>query len=89
MEVRPDLSLCRISEITVVQEGPVKIDLIQSFQDAGLHPAMYRNTQLAGFEAPTPIQKCTLPSIQLGYDTIGIAQTGLALTFSVLPLSPF
>lgn len=76
----------------MVQEGPVKIDLIQSFQDAGLHPAMYRNVQLAGYEAPTPIQKCTLPSIHLGYDTIGIAQTGLAphiflgLLASFLPL---
>ena len=62
----------------MVQEGPVKIDLIQSFQDAGLHPAMLRNVKLAGYGAPTPIQKCTLPSILLGYDTIGIAQTGSA-----------
>lgn len=57
----------------------MKIELIQSFKDAGLHPAMLRNVELAGYEAPTPIQKCTLPSIHLGYDTIGIAQTGLCL----------
>lgn len=56
----------------------MKIDLIGSFDEAGLHPAMYRNVKLAGYEAPTPIQKCTLPSIHLGYDTIGIAQTGLS-----------
>lgn len=71
-----NLGLHRISKIDVVQEGPVKIDLIQSFQDAGLHPAMLENVKLAGYEVPTPIQKCTLPSIQLGHDTIGIAQTG-------------
>lgn len=68
----------------MVQEGPVKIDLIQGFQDTGLHPVMHQNVKLAGYDAPTPIQKCTLPSIQLGYDTIGIAQTGwppIASTF--------
>lgn len=86
-EVSFDLGLYRISEISVIQEGPVKIDLVQSFRDAGLHPAMHRNIQLAGYEAPTPIQKCTLPSIHMGYDTIGIAQTGLSLIFSDLVVS--
>jgi hypothetical protein len=32
--------------------------------------------ELCGFEAPTPIQKFTLPAILQGYDVIGIAQTG-------------
>ncbi|SPO00026.1 related to ATP-dependent RNA helicase [Cephalotrichum gorgonifer] len=73
-----------IAEIEVVQEGPVKIDRIDSFRDAGLHPVMLRNVELAGFEAPTPIQKYTLPSIHLGYDTIGIAQTGSGKTAAYL-----
>lgn len=67
----------------MVQEGPVKIDLISSFDEAALHPAMYRNVKLAGYEAPTPIQKCNLPSIHLGYDTIGIAQTGVSTPVAI------
>jgi len=54
----------------------VKINPIASFDTAGLHPAMLRNVQLSGFDAPTPIQKFTLPAILQGYDVIGIAQTG-------------
>lgn len=37
---------------------------------------MLRNIELAGYDAPTPIQKCTIPAIHRGYDTIAIAQTG-------------
>jgi len=66
----------RIEQIEVIQEGPVKIDPIGSFDTAGLHPAMLKNVELSGFDAPTPIQKFTLPAILQGYDVIGIAQTG-------------
>jgi ATP-dependent RNA helicase DDX3X len=62
--------------IEVHQEGPTRIEPIASFKDAGLHPAMLRNIELAGYETPTPIQKYTLPSIHMGYDVVGIAQTG-------------
>lgn len=58
------------------QEGPVKINPISSFKDAGLHPAMLENVLLSGYDHPTPIQRYTLPSILQGYDVIGIAQTG-------------
>lgn len=37
---------------------------------------MLANVNLAGYEVPTPIQKCTLPAILRGHDVIGIAQTG-------------
>lgn len=37
---------------------------------------MLRNVELCGYEVPTPIQKYCLPAISLGYDVIGIAQTG-------------
>ena len=70
------LTITSISEIEIIQEGSVKIDLIDSFKNAGLHPVMEKNIELCGYEAPTPIQKCILPSIFLGHDTIGIAQTG-------------
>lgn len=37
---------------------------------------MLENVQLCGYEVPTPIQKYCLPAISMGYDVIGIAQTG-------------
>lgn len=66
----------RIAEIELFQEGPVRIQPIARFEDAGLHPVMLKNVQLCGYNAPTPIQKYCLPAIGLGYDVIGIAQTG-------------
>lgn len=65
-----------ITEIKVQQEGPVQIQAINTFDDAGLHPVMRENVELAGYEMPTPIQKYTIPSILQGNDVIGIAQTG-------------
>ena len=69
----------RIEQIEVQQEGPVRIQPIRSFKDAGLHPVMMENVQLMGYDSPTPIQKYTIPSMLQGHDVIGIAQTG---TFS-------
>ncbi len=66
----------RITEIEMVQEGPARVDPIIAFEDAGLHPAMLRNVQLAGYQIPTPIQRYCLPAIHEGYDVIAIAQTG-------------
>lgn len=68
--------VCSISDIEVIQEGPERIEHIQGFDDAGLHPAMRENVELAGYVAPTPIQKYTIPAILQGHDVIGIAQTG-------------
>jgi ATP-dependent RNA helicase DDX3X len=63
----------------VTQEGPVKIQPVRSFKEAGLHPVMVENVELCGYEAPTPIQKYTIPSLLQGYDVIGVAQTGTSL----------
>lgn len=60
----------------MVQEGPERIDFVSKFADAGLHPAMLENVQLAGYTYPTPIQQFTVPAILQGKDVIGIAQTG-------------
>jgi ATP-dependent RNA helicase DDX3X len=38
---------------------------------------MLENIELCGYENPTPIQKFTIPSILMGHDVIGIAQTGM------------
>jgi hypothetical protein len=34
-----------------------------------------------GYDAPTPIQKYTIPSMLQGHDVIGIAQTGMIQNF--------
>lgn len=71
------LLICyRIDQIDVQQEGPVKINPIRSFKDAGLHPVLLENIELSGYDNPTPIQKYTIPSMLQGYDVIGVAQTG-------------
>lgn len=62
--------------IHLEQEGPVRIVPIKSFEDAGLHPAMAKNVELAQYKVPTPIQKFCIPAITAGHDVIGIAQTG-------------
>jgi hypothetical protein len=77
----------RITQIELFQEGPVRIQPIAKFKDAGLHPVMLRNVELCGYEVPTPIQKYCLPAIGLGYDVIGIAQTGKNDITRVLVLS--
>lgn len=66
----------RITEIELFQEGPVRIQPVAKFEDAGLHPVMLENVKLCGYAVPTPIQKYCLPAIGQGYDVIGIAQTG-------------
>jgi ATP-dependent RNA helicase DDX3X len=38
---------------------------------------MAENIKLMGYDAPTPIQKYTIPSMLQGHDVIGIAQTGM------------
>ncbi|KAJ3525590.1 hypothetical protein NM208_g11576 [Fusarium decemcellulare] len=81
---RTGLDFSRIESIEVQQEGPVKIDHVRTFKDAGLHPAMLENVQLCGFDNPTPIQKYTIPSILQGHDVIGIAQTGSGKTAAYL-----
>lgn len=66
----------RIASIQLYQEGPARVEPITKFQDAGLHPAMLKNVELAGYLTPTPIQRYCLPAIHMGYDVIAIAQTG-------------
>lgn len=72
-------SISRIAQIELYQEGPVRINPVMKFQDAGLHPVTLRNVELAGYQVPTPIQKYCIPAIKLGHDVIGIAQTGKLL----------
>lgn len=77
----------RIQEIDVFQEGNVRIDPVRSFADAGLHPVMLKNVELARYENPTPVQAYCLPAILKGHDVVACAQTGKFLNqVSVLDL---
>ncbi|KAI5867575.1 P-loop containing nucleoside triphosphate hydrolase protein [Durotheca rogersii] len=70
------LDFSAIAEINVTQEGITRIRPIWKFEEAGLHPVMLKNVEMAGYKDPTPIQKYALPAIKLGHDLIAIAQTG-------------
>ncbi|GJN67480.1 hypothetical protein PLIIFM63780_004921 [Purpureocillium lilacinum] len=81
---RAGLDFAKIDRIEVQQEGPVKINPVRTFKDAGIHPLMLENVELAGYDTPTPIQKFTIPAMLQGYDVIGIAQTGSGKTAAYL-----
>ena len=82
-----ELTLFSIASIELFQEGPVRVHPIATFEDAGLHPAMLRNVQLSGYDAPTPIQRYCLPAIGMGHDVIAIAQTGKYFKSMTSPLT--
>ncbi|MDQ8755927.1 DEAD/DEAH box helicase [Sphingosinicella sp. LHD-64] len=58
-----------------------------SFADLGLSDELLRAVAEAGYDTPTPIQKQAVPSVLMGRDLIGIAQTGTGKTAAfVLPM---
>jgi superfamily II DNA/RNA helicase len=58
-----------------------------SFADLGLSDELLRAVTDSGYDVPTPIQKGAIPSILMGKDLIGIAQTGTGKTAAfVLPM---
>src|ERR671913_1234491 len=58
-----------------------------SFADLGLSDQLLRAVEDSGYGEPTPIQKAVIPSVLMGRDLIGIAQTGTGKTASfVLPM---
>src|SRR4030095_8543972 len=58
-----------------------------SFADLGLSEPLLRAVTDSGYDVPTPIQKGAIPSVLMGKDLIGIAQTGTGKTASfVLPM---
>ncbi|HXG81744.1 MAG TPA: DEAD/DEAH box helicase [Sphingomicrobium sp.] len=57
------------------------------FADLGLSDQLLRAVADSGYDTPTPIQKGAIPSVLMGRDLIGIAQTGTGKTASfVLPM---
>src|ERR671912_258608 len=57
------------------------------FADLGLSDELLRAVTDSGYDVPTPIQKGAIPSVLMGKDLIGIAQTGTGKTAAfVLPM---
>lgn len=58
-----------------------------SFADLGLSDELLRAVAESGYDEPTPIQRQAIPSVLMGRDIIGIAQTGTGKTAGfVLPM---
>jgi superfamily II DNA/RNA helicase len=58
-----------------------------SFADLGLSDELLAAVTAAGYSEPTPIQRSAIPSVLMGRDLIGIAQTGTGKTAAfVLPM---
>src|SRR3954469_2930855 len=58
-----------------------------TFADLGLSDELLRAVEESGYDIPTPIQKQAIPSVLMGRDIIGIAQTGTGKTAGfVLPM---
>lgn len=58
-----------------------------SFADLGLSDELLRAIGDSGYDTPTPIQKGAIPSVLMGKDLVGIAQTGTGKTAAfVLPM---
>jgi superfamily II DNA/RNA helicase len=58
-----------------------------TFADLGLSDELLRAVNDSGYSEPTPIQRAAIPSVLMGKDLIGIAQTGTGKTAGfVLPM---
>src|SRR4051794_39958073 len=58
-----------------------------TFADLGLSDELLRAVEDSGYTEPTPIQKGVIPSVLMGKDLVGIAQTGTGKTAGfVLPM---
>ena len=58
-----------------------------SFADLGLSDELLRAVSDSGYDVPTPIQSAAIPSVLMGKDLVGIAQTGTGKTAGfVLPM---
>src|SRR5256885_10544769 len=58
-----------------------------TFADLGLSDELLRAVTDSGYDEPTPIQRAAIPSVLMGKDLVGIAQTGTGKTAGfVLPM---
>ncbi len=57
------------------------------FSDLGLSPELLRAVSESGYNDPTPIQAQAIPTVLMGRDVLGCAQTGTGKTASfTLPM---
>jgi superfamily II DNA/RNA helicase len=62
-------------------------DEFMTFADLGLSDELLRAVADSGYDDPTPIQRAAIPSVLMGRDLVGIAQTGTGKTAGfVLPM---
>src|SRR4030095_7831036 len=67
--------------------SPLSSGFCMTFADLGLSDQLLRAVEESGYSEPTPIQRGAIPSVLMGRDLIGIAQTGTGKTASfVLPM---
>ncbi len=53
---------------------------VMKFADLGLSPETLQAIEEVGYDTPTPIQEKAIPSVLMGRDVLGIAQTGTGKT---------
>ena len=59
-------------------------DPIDSYSEETIGPDLFRNTQLCGYDRPTPVQKYSVPIALAGRDVMACAQTGSGKTAGFL-----
>ncbi|KAK3832536.1 MAG: P-loop containing nucleoside triphosphate hydrolase protein [Linnemannia elongata] len=75
----------KFSRINVSRKGgPERVDPLQSFEQAKLHPIILENIQRMGYQEPTPIQRNAIPILMKNYDLLACAQTGSGKTAAFL-----
>eukprot|EP00124_Ichthyophonus_hoferi_P001570 Ihof_evm9s85 gene=Ihof_evmTU9s85 len=74
----------KYNEIHVEISGHNPPQAIDKFETGNLAPIVLDNVKLAGYEAPTPVQKWSLPIVAAGRDLMACAQTGSGKTAAFL-----
>ena len=70
-----------------VAAEPIQPEEENGFEELGLSPEVVRAVTEKGYRSPTPIQAQAIPTILMGRDVLGTAQTGTGKTGSfVLPM---
>jgi len=83
-EAKTGINFENYDSIPVETSGECVPDPIASFKDYDFHEVLKANIELAGYEAPTPVQKHSVPIAGAGRDLMACAQTGSGKTAAFL-----